>query len=81
MRHHGKQRFYTVGQVRAAHQRQGISIDVACGSHAFFNTHSDFDRLHAQQGEVCDHAGMKAELAEALSPGAMHDWSLFDLFE
>ena len=69
VRHHGKQRYYTVDQVRAANQRQGIGLDLACWSHAFFNSHADFDALHAGSGEACDYAGMKAELTEALSPG------------
>lgn len=67
VRHHGKRRFYTVDQVRAANRRQGIGLDVGCWSHAFFNSHADFDRLHAGQGASCDYAGMKAELAEALT--------------
>ncbi len=67
VRHHGKRRFYTVEQVRAANRRQGIGLDVGCWSHAFFNSHADFDRLHAGQGAACDYAGMKSELAEALT--------------
>ena len=67
VRRHGKQRYYTVDQVRAANQRQDIPVDVACWSHAFFNTHEDFDRLHAGSGEACDYAGMKAELTETLT--------------
>ena len=67
VRQHGKQRYYSVQQVRAANQRQGIDLDLACWSHAFFNSHADFDRLHAGSGEACDYAAMKAELTEALT--------------
>ena len=67
VRQYGKLRYYSVEQVRRANQSQAIKLDVGCWSHAFFNTHADFDRLHAGQGEACDYAAMKAELTEALT--------------
>ena len=82
VRRHGKQRYYTVQQVRQANQRQGIDIDLHCWSHAFFNTHADFDGLHAGRGQDCDYAGMKAQLTEALSANPAADasssWLDFD---
>ena len=82
VRQHGKQRYYSVEQVRAANRRQDISLDVGCWSHAFFNTHADFDRLHVGSGQACDYAGMKAELTEALTagdvPAGSASWLDFD---
>ncbi len=84
LKHYGKRRFYTVEQVREANRRTGTSIDVACWSHALFNTHLDFDALHAGSGEACDYAGMKQQMLEALSVdggggGDASDWFDFDL--
>lgn len=80
VRHHGKQRFYSVRQVREANQRQGIDFDLGCWSHAFFNSHADFDQLHAGAVASCDYAGMKAELTAALSAGGGGaDSSWFDV--
>jgi hypothetical protein len=67
VRQHGKQRYYSVEQVRVANRRQDVPVDVACWSHAFFNTHADFDQLHTGSGEACDYAAMKADLTEVLS--------------
>lgn len=84
--HYGKRRFYTVEQVREANRRQGIGFDVACWSHALFNTHADFDALHAGIGEACDYVGMKQQMLESLSGpsadipgGTASDWFDFDL--
>ena len=67
VQHYGKKRFYSVQQVQNANKRQGISFDFGCWSHAFFNSHSDFDRFHSQIGEVCDYSSMKREMAESIS--------------
>jgi len=69
VRNHGKKRFYTVQEVKNANRRQGISYDVGCWSHAFFNSHHDFDEYHAKIGESCDYRGMKAEMAESVTDG------------
>lgn len=96
LRHHGKRKFYSVEQVREANRRCGISIDVACWSHALFNSHGDFDRIHAMAGEACDYPAMKKEMLEAVSTGFTPawfdldlswlefpdlDWSIFDFFD
>jgi len=79
LRHHGKRRFYTVEQVRAANQRCDIGLDVACWSHALFNAHEDFDRLHVAAGAACDYLSMKKAMLESLSSGDGADWFDFDL--
>ena len=79
VKHHGKRKFYSVEQVRAANQRCNIPIDVGCWSHALFNTHNDFDRIHQASGEACDYLAMKKEMLESLSIGSPSSWFDFDL--
>ena len=52
-RRHGKKPFYTVDEVQDANRLAGIPLDVCCWSHAFFNSHADFDAMHAAAGEAC----------------------------
>ena len=79
LKHYGKKKFYTVQQVKNANRRQLIELDVACWSHAFFNSHGDFDAYHAKIGESCDFVGMKRELLDAVTTGPSDASSLFDL--
>ena len=79
LRHHGKRNFYSVQQVRAANERCKIQPDYVCWSHALFNTHHDFDQLHASLGEACDYLGMKREMLESLSSSDSSTWFNFDL--
>lgn len=67
VRHYGKKKHYSVEEVKEANRRQAIEIDFGCWSHAVFNTHADFDAYHASIGEVCDYAGMKGRMLEAVS--------------
>ena len=73
IRHHGKRKFYSVQQVRAANERCGIDIDFWCWSHAMYGTHYDFDRLHVGAGEACDYLAMKAEMLGSVSTEASKD--------
>ena len=66
VKNHGKKHFYTVQEVKNANRRQQINYDVACWSHAFFNSHDDFDEYHARIGESCDYVGMKREMLESV---------------
>lgn len=79
LQHHGKRKFYSIDQVREANRRCQISIDVACWSHALFNSHEDFDRIHAIAGDACDYLAMKREMLESLSVGSPSTWFDFDL--
>lgn len=78
-RNYGKKRYYSVGEVKEANRRQGISLDVGCWSHAMFNSHEDFDHLHRQMGEACDYVAMKAEMLSSVSNGSDASWFDFDL--
>lgn len=96
VRNYGKKRFYTVEEVKAANRRQGVGADVACWSHATFNSHGDFDTYHASLGEPCNYVSMKAEMLSSVSSAPDTtwfdldlswlefpdvDWSLFDFFD
>ena len=78
VRNYGKRRFYTVQEVREANRRTGVALDVACWSHALFNTHHDFDRLHDHSDGACDYIEMKKAMLEAVSSGNDGSWFDFD---
>lgn len=79
VRNYGQQKFYTVQQVKASNQRTGVHIDVACWSHAMFNSHSDFDDLHTASGEICDYTAMKEDMLRAVASDDSTSWFDFDL--
>lgn len=78
VKNYGKKKFYTVQEVKNANRRQFIDYDVACWSHAFFNSHSDFEEYHARIGEVCDYLAMKREMFDSVSTSTASS-SLIDL--
>lgn len=67
VKNYGKKKFYTVQEVKNANRRQSIDYDVACWSHAFFNTHGDFDEYHSRIGETCDYTAMKREMLDSVT--------------
>ena len=79
VQHYGKRKFYTVEQVKEANRRKGISLDVACWSHAMFNRHEDFDQLHSHVPEGCDYAAMKSEMLRAVATEDSDSWFDWDL--
>lgn len=79
VRQYGKQRYYTVQQVKAANKRERIDIDVCCWSHAMFNTRADFDAYHRSIGETCDYSSMKSQMLGAVSDADSSSWFDFDL--
>jgi hypothetical protein len=78
-RHHGRKRYYSVEEVKAANRRLQLSVDACCWSHAMFNTRADFDEMHQQLGETCDYVSMKAQMLSAVGSGADVSWFDFDL--
>jgi hypothetical protein len=80
VRHYGKKENYSVQEVKNANRRQGINVDVACWSHAVFNTHTDFDQYHETLGETCDYASMKSDMLSSVSSSSnTTDISWFDI--
>jgi hypothetical protein len=78
VKNYGKKKFYTVQEVKNANRRQSIDYDAGCWSHAFFNSHRDFDEYHAKIGETCDYAAMKREMLDSVTTTADSS-SVFDL--
>lgn len=79
LKHHGKKKYYSVQQVKSANLRQKIDVDLHCWSHAFFNSHADFDALHQHMGEACNYQEMKKEMIDAVSCTEDSSWFDFDL--
>ena len=79
VKNYGKKKYYTVQEVKNANRRQAIDYDVACWSHAFFNSHADFDEYHKRIGESCDYVSMKKDMLESVGTDADSSWFDFDL--
>ena len=79
LKNNGKKRYYTVQEVKDANRRQGIRNDVACWSHAAFNSHTDFDTYHRSIGETCDYVSMKNEMLSSVSDATDTSWFDIDL--
>jgi hypothetical protein len=78
IKNYGKKKYYSVMEVKNANKRQGVSLDVGCWSHAFFNSHGDFDDFHRKMGEECDYVALKSEMLTSLSL-PVESSSLFDI--
>src|SRR4249919_3449873 len=79
VKHYGKRKFYSTWQVKAANQRCEIPLDFSCWSFALFNSHEDFDQMHAAVGEACNYLSMKKDMLESLASGVSADRFDFDL--
>jgi len=79
LRHYGKKPYYSVEEVKNANRRQGVKADLACWSHATFNTHADFDSYHESIGESCDYLSMKGDMLSSVSTGGDSSWFDLDL--
>lgn len=79
VRHYGKRKFYTVEQVRESNRRRKVDIDVACWSHAMFNSHEEFDRLHSGIAEGCNYAAMKSDMLRAVATNGSGGWFNWDM--
>jgi hypothetical protein len=79
LQNYGRKKFYSAEEVKAANRRQDVPFDVACWSHAAFNSHADFDAYHAAIGESCDYAAMKSEMLSSVSEAADTSWFDIDL--
>jgi hypothetical protein len=79
VKHYGKKPHYSVQEVKAANQRQGIDADWVCWSFSVFNTCQDFEQYHLSIGENCDYAAMKSEMLSSVSDATDVSWFDFDL--
>lgn len=73
----GKKKYYTPEEVKKAHKKSMWYdlFDFSCWAMSTFSSHSDFDRYHAETGEVCDYVEMKTEMLSGLSVSSATDWT------
>jgi hypothetical protein len=76
LKHRGKKRFYSIGEVHASLRRRRIAYDLDCWAFALYTSRDDFKRHHRIRGERCDYDEMRGEMIDALAEGA---WSLMDI--
>jgi hypothetical protein len=62
---YGREKRYTVNQVRATVEKLGLDADYICYAYAAYCERSDFDAHHAAIGESCDWAEMRDEMASS----------------
>ena len=70
---------YTVGEIKTVLVQRRTPIDWECWAYALYATAEAFAEHHAQRGEVCDYAAMKAEMVSAMTDGASASWFSVDL--
>jgi hypothetical protein len=70
---YGKKEHYTPEQVRHTIVVSGLdggySTDYSCYAYSMYSSPSDFERVHAAAGEVCDYAAMREAVAGAFFGG------------
>ena len=71
---YGRERHYTVHQVRATADKLGLATAYLCFAYADYCSHYDFDAHHRSTGEACDWAEMRHELASSWGVGHHHDF-------
>jgi len=79
VRKHGKRKYYSPQQVKQASAQSRYNVDWDCWAMCLFTSPSDFNAYHAEIGETCDYAAMRAEMTAALTDGASDAWFDFDL--
>lgn len=69
VKENGKKKYYKPEEVVAAHRKSKWyeKADFVCWGMCTFSSHSDFDRYHAETGEICDYTEMKTEMLSGLS--------------
>ena len=73
----GKKKYYKPEEVKKAHKKSKWydGLDFSCWAMSTFSSHSDFDKHHAETGEICDYTDMKTEMLSGLSVSANTDWT------
>lgn len=73
----GKKKYYTPEEVKKAHENSKWYdvVDFPYWAMSIFSSHSDFDRYHAETGEICDYVEMKTEMLKGLSASSAADWT------
>lgn len=73
----GKKKYYKPEEVKKAHRKSKWygNLDFSCWAMSTFSSHTDFDKYHAETGEVCDYVEMKTEMLNGLSVSSATDWT------
>ncbi len=66
---YGRERHYTVNQVRKTAEVLGLNTDYLCYAYADYCSRADFDAHHASTGETCDWEAMREEIASSWGVG------------
>lgn len=69
VRRHGKRKYYEPSAIRRAAEHLGYSMDIHCWAYCIFSAPDAFRAVHEAAGEVCDYAGMRAEVLADLADG------------
>lgn len=75
---YGRQKYYKPTEVERAHQKSKWydHLDFSCWAMSVFSTHEDFDRHHAETGEICDYTEMKTEMLSGITMDSTDFFSL-----
>ena len=68
---YGKSKTYTPSQVVTTVHDRGYNWQHICYAHALYVTPKQFDRWHEEQGESCDYASMREEIAQSHFGGSV----------
>lgn len=73
----GKKKFYKPEEVKEAHRKSKWydGVDFSCWGMSTFSSHKDFDKYHAETGEICDYTEMKTEMLNGLSISPTADFA------
>ena len=72
VRRYGREKSYTVNQVRVTAETLGMNMDFVCYALAEYCAQDAFDAHHAAAGEHCDWTGMRQEIEASWGVGHHH---------
>jgi hypothetical protein len=72
VKRYGRERFYSVNQIRTTVDKLGLNTDYICYAYAEYCTRDDFDAHHVSTGEACDWTEMREEWSSSWGVGDHH---------
>lgn len=72
----GKKKYYKPKEVKKAHRDSSWFnvLDFSCWGMSVYSSHSDFDKYHQENGEVCNYVEMKSEMISNFSETTTESW-------
>ena len=64
---YGKDRFYSIDQVKISNKYNNIGRQASCWSHAFFNDEFDFNLMYSSLDKSCSYASMRLSIINDLN--------------